>query len=87
MRTGTAPLDSVEDGASSCAFHCIPDMRVPHHTTSFSDELPMGTKCFAGPASAQNLVLFSLCATVRVACLAGAAALGKRCTKQCLFKR
>ena len=43
--TGTAPLDSVEDGASSCAFHCNPDMLVPDH--AFSDELPMSTKCFA----------------------------------------
>ena len=43
--TGTAPLDSVEDGASSCEFHCRPDMLGPYH--AFSDELPMSTKCFA----------------------------------------
>ena len=40
--TGTAPLDSVEDGASSCEFHCNPDMLVRDH--AFSDALPVSTK-------------------------------------------
>ena len=56
--TGTAPLDSVEDGASSCAFRCSPDMLVLDHASS--DELPVSAKCFAGAAGARVLLLPAL---------------------------